>query len=112
LRASARGKPADWIALGLTLGVGLENKTSVLWLCVAIAVGLLATPARATLRTRWPYVAAAIAAALFLPYIYWEMRNGWPTLEFMRNARPTRPRLALLRGLRASRDVRMPLLPA
>nr|MDP9121052.1 hypothetical protein [Acidobacteriota bacterium] len=49
-------------------------------------VGLLATPARAALRTRWPYVAAALAAALFVPYLAWEAGNGWPTLEFMHNA--------------------------
>jgi hypothetical protein len=38
------------------------------------------------LRTRWPYVAGAIAALLFAPYVVWEILHGWPTLEFMKNA--------------------------
>jgi hypothetical protein len=88
LRAVERNRARDWIALGLALGIALENKASVLWLCAAIGAGLVATPARAALRTRWPYVAAAIAGALVVPYLLWEIRHGWPTLEFMRNAMP------------------------
>jgi hypothetical protein len=76
----------DWIALGVVLGIGLENKTSVLWLCAGLVAGIAATPERMVLRTRGPYIAAAIAAALFAPYVAWEIAHGWPTLEFMRNA--------------------------
>jgi hypothetical protein len=78
--------PRPWVALGVVLGLGLMNKMSVLWLCAGLVAGLLATPARASLRTRWPYVAAALAAILFAPYVAWEIAHGWPTLEFMRNA--------------------------
>jgi hypothetical protein len=75
-----------WVLLGIVLGVGLLNKTSVLWLCAGLFVGLLATPSRDVLKTRWPFIAAAVATLLFVPYVVWEVRNGWPTLEFMKNA--------------------------
>jgi len=75
-----------WIALGVVLGLGLENKISVLWLGAGIAAGLLLTPARRLLRTPGPWIAAAIAAALFAPTVIWQSIHGWPTLEFMRNA--------------------------
>jgi hypothetical protein len=74
-----------WALLGVTLGLGLENKASVLWLGAGIAVAVLALR-RDVLRTRGPWIAAAIAALLFAPNVAWEIAHGWPTLEFARNA--------------------------
>ncbi len=86
--ASVITKPTTfgWILLGFLLGLGLLNKISVLWLGAGLAAGLLLTPARRTLRTRGPWIAAAIAGVMFLPHILWQIQNGWPTLEFIRNA--------------------------
>lgn len=75
-----------WIWLGLLLGLGLLNKISVLWLGFGLAVGLLATPARRTLKTPGPWMAGAVALLLFTPHLIWQVVNDWPTLEFMRNA--------------------------
>jgi hypothetical protein len=80
------GEPRAWPLLGLVLGLGLLNKVSLLWFGGGLAAGLLLTPARHHLRTRGPWVAAAVALALFSPHLLWQMGNGWPTLEFMRNA--------------------------
>jgi hypothetical protein len=76
----------SWIALGAILGCGLLNKISVLWLGAGLAAALVVTPARRLLRTRGPYVAAAIAALIFLPHVVWQIASGWPTLEFIHNA--------------------------
>ena len=35
-----------WIALGVLLGLGFENKISALWLCGGLALGLILTPQR------------------------------------------------------------------
>jgi 4-amino-4-deoxy-L-arabinose transferase-like glycosyltransferase len=75
-----------WIALGILLGLGFENKISVLWLCGGLALGLILTPQRRLLLTPGPWVAALIAAALFAPYIVWQMRHHWYTLEFIQRA--------------------------
>jgi len=80
------GRGRHWLLLGVVLGLGLLNKISVLWLGMGLAVGLLLTPHRRWLATPWPYVAAAIAALMFVPHLLWQVANGWPTLEFMRNA--------------------------
>ncbi len=79
-------RTGPWIVLGALLGLGLLDKISVLWLGAGMAVALLLTPARRQLLTRGPYLAAAIAAVMFLPHIVWQISNGWPTLEFIRNA--------------------------
>lgn len=80
--SDARG----WLVLGLVAGIGLLNKISVLYFLGSLFVGLLLTPARRHLRTRWPWLAALVAAALFAPHLVWQARHGWPTLEFMHNA--------------------------
>jgi hypothetical protein len=78
--------PGRWILLGLVLGLGLQNKISVLWLGFGIFAGLVLAPDRRVLATRWPWIAGTVAAALFLPHILWQVAHGWPTLEFIRNA--------------------------
>jgi 4-amino-4-deoxy-L-arabinose transferase-like glycosyltransferase len=75
-----------WLALGAVLGLGVLNKWSVLWLGAGIAVAVLFSPARSALRTPWPYAALLAAVAVVAPHFAWEAEQGWPTLEFMRNA--------------------------
>ncbi|HKY31831.1 MAG TPA: glycosyltransferase family 39 protein [Candidatus Polarisedimenticolia bacterium] len=85
-KALRTGRASTWMLLGLVLGLGLLNKLSVLWLGAGIGAGLLLTPCRRFLLSRGPWLAAAIAAALFAPHVAWQAAHGWPTLEFMSNA--------------------------
>ena len=87
LRVFRRPTRGGWVVLGVVLGLGLLNKWSVMWLGGAIAVSLLLPAHRAQLRTSGPWLAAGIAALLFAPNLAWQARHGWPTLEFMHNAR-------------------------
>jgi hypothetical protein len=86
LRALDDMRPRAWVALGVVTGVGLLNKTSMLWFGGAVVLAMLATEHRRKLLSPWPYVAGAVAALIFLPHIAWQAQNGWPTLEFMRVA--------------------------
>ena len=79
-------KPWAWIAFGLVCGIGLLNKHSMLVFGLGIGVGLLGSSARRELMKPWPWIAVAIAAALFAPHVAWQVEHGWPTLEFIRNA--------------------------
>jgi hypothetical protein len=85
LRILDTSTPLRWCALGVALGLGLENKASILWLGAGIAVALLAFR-RDLLKTRGPWLAALIAACLLAPNVVWEQLHGWPTLEFAKNA--------------------------
>ena len=86
IRIFAEDNARLWPWLGLVLGLGLLNKISVLWLGFGLACGLLLTPQRRWLRTRGPWIAGAIAAVTFLPYVLWQIPNHWATLEFIHNA--------------------------
>jgi hypothetical protein len=86
-RALESGARRDWLALGLLMGVGLLNKISLLFFAAGLLVGLVATPQRRHLRTAGPWLAAAVALALFVPHLLWQQTHQWPTLEFMANAK-------------------------
>ena len=78
--------PRLWLLLGLLLGLGLQNKVSVLWLCAGIAAGVVLSGDRRVLRTPWPYAAAGIAMLIFLPYVFWNLTHDLAHWEFIRNA--------------------------
>ena len=75
-----------WWALGATVGMGLLNKYSMVFGAVGLGVGYLISPRRRELWSRPVLVAAVLAALVVLPHLVWQIQNGWPTLEFIRNA--------------------------
>jgi hypothetical protein len=76
-----------WIAFGLVAGLGLQNKILLLLLGCGVVIGLMLTNQRRQLLSKWFWLGGALAALIFLPYVLWQIPNGWPTLEFMENAR-------------------------
>lgn len=75
-----------WIYLGITLGIGLEVKYTILGLIAAIGIAILVTPSlRLELRTRYPWIAAAIALLIWAPNLAWQVVDGFPTLVYIAN---------------------------
>ena len=81
-----QGRPALWVGVGLLSGMALENKHTFVLLLAGLAVGLLLTPARRHLRSRWLWTGAAVGVALVIPNLVWQAASGWPSIEFYRNA--------------------------
>jgi hypothetical protein len=75
-----------WSWLGALLGLGLLNKTSVLWMGVGVAVAIVLTGLRRELRRPGPYLACVLALVIFSPFLLWNLRHGFPHLEFLNNA--------------------------
>ncbi len=75
-----------WLALGVVVGLGLDNKYTMFFFegCGVIAVAL--TPARRVFRRPGFYLAAAIAAIFVAPTLVWQSAHGWPQLEVLRHA--------------------------
>lgn len=85
LRLLRRNASRPWLLVGLVIAITLLTKLTVLFFCLALALALLVTPERRHLRTRWPWLAAAIAVLGLLPYLVWNAQNGWPTWAFWHN---------------------------
>lgn len=81
------GNSRLWPWFGLLVGLGLENKHSTLFFGFAVTVALLLTPHRREFARHWIWIAAAIAVALFLPNLIWQIRHHFPTLEDLENVR-------------------------
>src|SRR5262249_49885688 len=56
-----------WLGLGAALGLGALTKFSVAFLGIGVLAAVLASPLRAHLRTRWPWLAVLLAVLLGLP---------------------------------------------
>jgi hypothetical protein len=76
-----------WVLLGAVVGLGFLDKHGIAFLVGGLAAGLVLTPARRRLASPWPWIGAAVATTIAAPHLVWQMRSGWPTLEFMTNAR-------------------------
>jgi hypothetical protein len=86
LRIVQEENPKLWIWLGVIIGLGLLNKTSMLWLASGIFLATIFTPLRKDLKTKYPYLAALIVLLIFSPFIIWNITHDFAHLEFMRNA--------------------------
>ncbi|MBM3773526.1 MAG: glycosyltransferase family 39 protein [Acidimicrobiia bacterium] len=86
VRLLRTGDQRLWMALGLLAGLGFESKHTMLTLVAAASAGLVTTRARALLWNRWAAWGAALALALATPNVIWQVVNGFPSLEFYRNA--------------------------
>jgi dolichyl-phosphate-mannose-protein mannosyltransferase len=79
-------RPRYWIYLGVTLGIGLEVKYTVVGLIAGIGIAVLLTPSlRMQLRTKYPWIAAAIALLIWAPNLAWQVVEGFPTLIYIAN---------------------------
>jgi hypothetical protein len=86
VRIMKGASPKLWLAFGAVAGIGLENKHSMLVFGFALAAGLILSGEARLFRSKWIWIAALIALALFLPNLIWEAHHGWPQIEVVRNA--------------------------
>ncbi|MFZ0799021.1 MAG: glycosyltransferase family 39 protein, partial [Terriglobales bacterium] len=87
VRILRTGDSRLWLWFGVLAGLGLENKHSMLSFGFAVTVALLLTEHRREFARPWIWIAGAIAAALFLPNIVWQIRHHFPTIEDLANVR-------------------------
>jgi 4-amino-4-deoxy-L-arabinose transferase-like glycosyltransferase len=85
-RALRTGGTGWWLATGLTVGLGLLTKYSVVFLLAPMLLLMLLHPeARRAWRRVGPYLAALLAATLFAPHVLWMIQNDFMTVSFARD---------------------------
>src|SRR3984893_14373769 len=79
-------RPRYWIYLGFALGIGLEVKYTIAGPILGICIAVLLTPSlRAELRTRYPWIAGAVALMIWAPNLAWQVVDGFPSLAYITN---------------------------
>ena len=78
-------EPLWWLIFGASAGVGLLNKPSMTFFLAAAGLGLLLTSQRRVFRSRWAAAGILLMILIASPNVIWQVRNHWPTLEFLRN---------------------------
>jgi hypothetical protein len=86
LRILNGGSPKLWLLFGAVVGLGLLNKHSMLFFGSGIALGLLLTSARNQFARVEVWAGALIGFVIFLPNLFWEIQNGYPTIAFLHSA--------------------------
>lgn len=75
-----------WLAFGALAGLGLLTKHTVTTFAAGLGLALLLTPARRHLRSPWLWADGALAVLMAVPHVVWQQADGWPSIEFYRNA--------------------------
>jgi Dolichyl-phosphate-mannose-protein mannosyltransferase len=84
VRIDRTGEQRWWLGIGATIGIGLENKYTLVLVVVSLAVGVLATGAWRRFVSRWTLAGAALAVVLWSPQLWWQIDHQWPQISFAR----------------------------
>lgn len=77
------GNAKWWLAIGGALGAAFLTKYTAFFLGAGVALWLVsARDTRIWLKTPWPYAAAAIAIACFIPNLWWNATHDWVSFKF------------------------------
>jgi hypothetical protein len=83
--ADGSSGPRGWLVFGVLAGLGVENKHSTAFFLVALLVGLILSPQRRLLWSKWCAAGVAILFLLALPNLIWQIVHHFPTYELLNN---------------------------
>src|SRR5271157_142033 len=75
--------PRWCLAIGAVIGMGLMTKYSIIFFVAGLVFGLLLTPARRFLATRWFWAGAGLALLICLPNLIWQVQHNFISLHFL-----------------------------
>ncbi len=84
VRRIASGDRRWWLAIGAVIGLAVLTKYAIAFYLAGLALGVLLSPLRSDLRSRWLWLGAAVALMVALPHLIWEARHGFVTFELLR----------------------------
>ena len=85
IRLLKTASPRWWLAIGAAMGVGLLTKYAIVFFIVGLLGGVLLTRARRFLGSPWFWGGIALALAIFLPNLVWQVRHGFISLHFLQH---------------------------
>jgi 4-amino-4-deoxy-L-arabinose transferase-like glycosyltransferase len=86
IRLIRTGNERLWLAVGVTVGIGLLNKWTIAFFVLALAIGLGATlEQRHQFRSPWLWAGALIGLAIWAPNLIWQADHSWPVVEMSKS---------------------------
>jgi 4-amino-4-deoxy-L-arabinose transferase-like glycosyltransferase len=85
IRIIQTGDVRLWMWFGVLAGVGLENKDTMLMFGFALIAGLMLTPERRLMASRWFILGGLAAFVIFLPNLIWQIQHHFPHIEMLEN---------------------------
>ena len=70
-----------WLAIGAAIGLGVLTKLTMGFLVVGLVTGVLFTPARRYLKSRWLWAGVAVALLIFLPNLVWMAQHDFISIQ-------------------------------
>jgi 4-amino-4-deoxy-L-arabinose transferase-like glycosyltransferase len=77
--------PRWWLAIGVTIGLGLMTKYTICFFIAGILGGMLLTQARRFFLSGWFWCGVAVALVIFLPNFVWQVRHGFISVHFLQH---------------------------
>ncbi len=87
VRSINSGDARYWVWFGVLAGVGFENKYSIAFLLFGLMVGMVLTPYRHFLKSRYLWLGALACAVIALPNFLWQVMYHFPFLELIYRVR-------------------------
>jgi hypothetical protein len=81
IRLLRTGDERLWLAVGVSVGIGMEAKQTVLLLLAGLALGFVVNRQRDVFASRWLWVGVGLALAGWAPNLVWEATHSWPTVS-------------------------------
>jgi hypothetical protein len=75
--------PRWWLAVGGAVGLGLMTKYAIVFYICGILAGVVLTPARRFLKSKWFWAGIALAFVIFLPNFLWQVNHQFISYSFL-----------------------------
>jgi hypothetical protein len=89
IRAINSNDARYWLWFGVLAGLGFENKYSIAFLLLGLLIGVVLTPHRHFLKSRYLWLGVLACAIIAMPNLLWQVHYHFPFLELIHNIRLT-----------------------
>ena len=74
-----------WLGIAAAVGVSAMTKYTVVFFVAGLLVGILCTPARRFMATRWFALGLLLTTAICLPNLWWQWKHGFVAVQFLQH---------------------------
>jgi 4-amino-4-deoxy-L-arabinose transferase-like glycosyltransferase len=77
--------PRWWLGIGAFIGLGFMTKYTIAFFVMALLGGMLLTPNRRYLRSRWFWCGVVLTLLIVAPNLWWQYQHHFVSLDWMRS---------------------------